>query len=214
MVVFLFIINILNLKCIINKNNIYAHEENLGIEGYSGIEYDECEPYAPQTTGTTSSYGEKWYILHSVVYGIDNSSHIDNDIETVYYRFYNEGSKTNEAWLSNYEYYKDITCFGFDKWNYVAAYKEDSNGVLQVVPIVKLVNVDTLENSYGIEEHIEVHIYDDLDKSYSISANTDIGIMLTTIKSASIIQSSFFVILIPPKIYVKYILTHQRVSFT
>lgn len=164
-VIVLFITYIISLKCIINNNNIFAHEENIGIEGYSGIEFDECEPYGATTTGTTSSYGEKWYLLHSVYENVDSMIHIDDDIETVYYRFYNKGSKTNETWLDNYEYYKVIASLGFDKWNYVAAYKEDSNGILQVIPIIKIINVDTLDNPDEIEEHIEVHIYDDTDMS-------------------------------------------------
>ena len=167
-IVFVFcIISIISLKCINKNNNIYAHEENIGIEGYSGIEYDECEPYGPVTTGTTSSYGEKWYILHTVIDDIDNMSHIDDDIKTIYYRFYNGGSKTDEEWLNDYEFYKGIASYGFEKWNNVAAYKEDSNGILQVFPLVKLVNVDTLENSNEIEEHVKVYIYDDTDKLYS-----------------------------------------------
>ena len=163
------IVCIINIQCIINSGevNVLAHNENIGIEGNDGIEYDECQPYGPTTTGTTSSYGERWYILHTVIDGIDNSSHIDDDIKTVYYRIYNEGSLTDEEWLSNFEYYKQITIFGFDKWNIVSAYKEDASGNLQVIPIIKLVNADTLENSSEIEEHVEIHIYSDEDLDYA-----------------------------------------------
>ena len=79
---------ITSIQCIINSNevNIFAHKENIGIEGYNGIVYDDCQPYGPTTTGTTSSYGEKWYILHTVIDSIDNSSHIDDDIKTIYYK--------------------------------------------------------------------------------------------------------------------------------
>lgn len=163
------IVCIINIQCIINsvEVNILAHNENLGIEGYDGIGYDECQPYGPTTTGTTSSYGERWYILHTVIEGIDNSSHIDDDIKTVYYRIYNEGSLTDDKWLSNFEYYKEIIIFGFDKWNFVSTYKEDTSGILQVIPIVKLINADTLENSSEIEEHIEVHVYSDEDLDYA-----------------------------------------------
>lgn len=163
------IVCITSIQCIINSNevNIFAHKENIGIEGYNGIVYDDCQPYGPTTTGTTSSYGEKWYILHTVINNIDNSSHIDDDIKTIYYKFYNEGSLTDEEWLNDLEYYKQIISFGFSKWTLISAYKEDIDGVLQVVPIIELIDVDTLENSSVIEEHIEVHIYDDRDKDYS-----------------------------------------------
>ena len=161
------IINAITNKCIINENDIFAHSENIGIEGVNGIEYDECEPFGPKTTGTTSSYGEKWYILHSVVDGVDNMSHIDDDLHTVYYRFYNEGSKTDQDWLDDYKFYKEIISFGFSKWNYVSAYKEDENGILQVIPLINLVNVETLENSESVEEHISVYINDDTNTPYS-----------------------------------------------
>ncbi len=150
-----------------NSVSTYAHTSNLGIEGWDGIDYDECEPYSATTTETTSSYGEKWYGLRRILNGVNRSSHIDDDLYTLYYKIINDGSSDNSYWVENYDTMKAIIESGIKMWNYTASYEMNDDGYLEVIPIVNLVNVDTLEDPTSVDINIEVHLDDDETVSYS-----------------------------------------------
>lgn len=157
-------INIFNFK-------IYAHSTNLGIDGYEGITYDPCKPYNQYTTDTVDSYGEKWYTLNAERRGINQISHIDDDIFTVYYKIYDDGDQTDESWVNNYETYKRAVKLGITDWNYVGAYETDVNGVIQIIPVVNFVDVDTLEDPDSVYVNLEIHMNDNTD--FGISGEID-----------------------------------------
>ena len=72
--------------CILAVNPVYAHQENLGIEGADGITYDSC---VPDYDGL--GYDEKWYSLYKIDYSTTPilMEHIDDDIKIIYYNIKN-----------------------------------------------------------------------------------------------------------------------------
>ena len=177
-IILLFIV----LNLFINVKSVSSHNTHLGIDGYDGCEYDDCIKCI-YVNGTTIGDGinEKWYEL---LWGkeIDNSYqltgliHIDDDIETIYYTFMENGRiQTETTWSTGVGYengqvIKNMFESSLLKWNDVYFYKYDSNDNVTKYKVVNLVSYDTLENKDSVTPNL--YIYPWYDASSSTIART------------------------------------------
>ena len=135
------------VSCLFLQDPVKAHKNNIGIEGADGITYDECIP----DLSTFEGYGEKWYEL---VYYDGMMDHIDDDIDTIYYKMHLEEIKPE--WQVSSSTIDDIK-EGIERWNRISIYKEDEQGRLVVYPLMQFVDVDDLDDTTGIEINLDIH---------------------------------------------------------
>ncbi len=142
--------------CILAVNPVYAHQENLGIEGADGITYDSC---VPDYDGL--GYDEKWYSLYKIDYSTTPilMEHIDDDIKIIYYKIHLDTFE--KVWGSLKDDIQEMLKLGIDEWNSVSIYKENDEKMLEAIPLVKLVDVDDLEDSSNIETNIDIYYEDE-----------------------------------------------------
>ena len=149
------------------KFEVFAHDTNLGITGYDDIEYDDCigplEGIDNYNNG--DRYGEKWYeIVKPTNYGY-RMYHIDNDIETVYYQFQNNGKDDNTITWSTVvggekgEFIRSNFEDGIKKWNNVYYYQHLGNNVYTKQKIINIVNYDNLSQAEQQNVTISLYIY-------------------------------------------------------
>ena len=154
----IFIIAIFSLSIM----DVKAHNSNLGIEGNNGITYDTCDPDEYMDfSDIGDGYNEKWYDL------VNNNvmHHIDDDLITLYYKFYSNGRvDSNVTWSSdvgaiNGEAVKAAFEQSMLKWNNVYYYKLNNDGIYEKHKIVNLVNYDSLSDTTGITPNIRIYPY-------------------------------------------------------
>lgn len=170
--IFAFIICVI-LGINIRNLSINAHTSNLGIEGWEGYDYDPCQPYPSPDGSTTSCYNEKWYGLRRTLGTLNRCSHIDNDLFTLYYKFYNDGTSLQEQWLDWYPLAMAFVETGLKQWNDVYLYEENEAGYLELRPVVNLVNVDTLDDPSSVDVNIELRFSDETNSGCGASTICD-----------------------------------------
>ncbi len=131
-----------------------AHSTNLGIDGAYGLTYDECVDYVEGML-VDAFYEENWYALVGYRNNGYEMHHIDDDIKTIYYQILDSGYyDSSVTWGSKEEEYKLYTKMGIEKWNLITLFKEAEDGTYYKVPLVNLVDIDSLEDSTGIIPNI------------------------------------------------------------
>lgn len=139
----------------------YAHNTNLGINGAEDITYDACIPHN-STTPDTTSYGEKWYLLVDNTVLNNTMDHIDDDISTIYYKIHNLGDPISDShWAEWGNFYCNMIRVGINEWNMVYIYKPNNDGTISTIKLVNLVDVDTLDNTNGIDININIYVTPD-----------------------------------------------------
>ncbi len=166
---------IFSFMLIIIPISVSAHTSNLGIDGDNDITFDDCDAdnYV-SSSDIGDGYNEKWYDL---MWGNTDTSttpdtfnytvmyHIDNDINTVYYQFQDNGyEQPTTTWSTGIGVTSgnDVkTKFenSMLKWNNVFYYKLNSEGFYEKHKIVNLVDYDSLEDNSGITPHVLIYPY-------------------------------------------------------
>ena len=172
---FVIVFFIFSFMLIIIPISVSAHTSNLGIDGDNDITFDDCDAdnYV-SSSDIGDGYNEKWYDL---MWGKTDTSttpdtfnytvmyHIDDDINTVYYQFQDNGyDQSTTTWSTGVgEKIGNDVKTKFEnsmlKWNSVFYYKLNSEGFYEKHRIINLVNFDSLEDKSGITPHILIYPY-------------------------------------------------------
>ena len=132
----------------------FAHSSNIGIDGADGTTYDECIKYELDMLAD-AYYEENWYTLVSYYDNNYQMDHLDDDIEIIYYEIIDNGYfDSNITWGENPTKYKQHIQYGIDKWNNITLFKKTEAGTYTKVPLVNLVDINSLSDRNGIEPNI------------------------------------------------------------
>ncbi len=151
------------LLYISSGNKVYAHSENLGIDGADDITYDSCKP---DSNGCGED--EAWYYLANSTLDRNKMNHIDDDIKTIYYKIHTESADL--VWGSQIFFVKECIKAGIEKWNEVGYYKKDANGNLRCFPIAKFIDVDDVDEYH--ETNVDVY-FEGLGTGVPANASTE-----------------------------------------
>lgn len=137
---------------------VEAHTTNLGVSSYNGITYDTCIPYNSDMPDAGNSDGEAWYAFVSEQDGEKIMQHIDDDVQTIYYKINDTNPNDSEAnWTLSPELYKAFMKIGIDTWNCISVYKTNEEGYLYPARLVNFVDIDTLEDPSEVVPNINIY---------------------------------------------------------
>lgn len=130
----------------------------MGISGYDGITYDPCIPFSDDYPESANSDNESWYSLLNVISGEEVMFHIDDDIQTIYYKIHDTNPDDLEAdWGDSPTSFKSFIKFGINHWNAISIYKTNERGHLYPTRLANFVDVDTLTNGENITPNVNFY---------------------------------------------------------
>lgn len=144
---------ILMIFVLTNVTEISAHDSDLGINGWDGISYDQCE--------IDDFFDESWYELEYLD-GENNNitrdmGHLDDSIFNIYYKVLDANYYTNRLtwnYVNNGQNFKNGIVESMLKWNNVYVFKKDLNGFYNKIKLVNLVDYDSLDDTTGIDINV------------------------------------------------------------
>ena len=137
---------------------VEAHTTNMGISGYDGITYDPCEPFSTDYPEPGNSDNETWYTMLNIYDGEKVMFHIDDDIQTIYYKVHDiNPSEPLANWGDTPDDFKTFISFGIYQWNAISIYKTNAGGHLYPTKLVNFVDIDTIAYNENITPHVNIY---------------------------------------------------------